>query len=84
MAISDPARTANRPGPRTPAGRRSRAPPIDSTPPELFASNALASTDRAYREVVYDLIGRHLRGIHPCGTGLVVHPRVLDPLTAAA
>ncbi len=29
-------------------------------------------TDRAYREAVYNVIGRHLRGVHPCGTGLVV------------
>ena len=28
--------------------------------------------DRAYREPVYNVIGRHLRGIYPCGTGLIV------------
>lgn len=29
-------------------------------------------TDRAYREAVYQAIGRHLKGIHPCSTGLIV------------
>lgn len=29
-------------------------------------------TDRAYREPVYQAIGRHLKGIHPCSTGLIV------------
>ena len=29
-------------------------------------------TDRAYREPVYNTVGRHLKGIFPCGTGLVV------------
>jgi len=28
--------------------------------------------DRAYREPVYNTVARHLRGIAPCGTGLVV------------
>lgn len=29
-------------------------------------------TDRAHREAVYNVIGRHLKGIHPCGTGIIV------------
>ncbi|MBV9786104.1 MAG: hypothetical protein JO264_20060 [Acidisphaera sp.] len=29
-------------------------------------------TDRAYREAVYPVIGRHLRGIHPVSTGVIV------------
>ena len=29
-------------------------------------------TDRAYREPVYNAVARHLRGIAPCGTGLIV------------
>ncbi len=29
-------------------------------------------TDRAYREPVYNVVGRHLRGVFPCGTGLIV------------
>lgn len=30
-------------------------------------------TDRAYREPVYQVIGRHLRGVFPCSTGLIVN-----------
>jgi len=30
-------------------------------------------TDRAYREPVYQVIGRHLRGVYPCSTGLIVN-----------
>jgi enamine deaminase RidA (YjgF/YER057c/UK114 family) len=30
-------------------------------------------TDRAYREPVYQMIGRHLRGVYPCSTGLIVN-----------
>lgn len=30
-------------------------------------------TDRAYRDTVYQVIGRHLKGIHPCSTGLIVN-----------
>ena len=29
-------------------------------------------TDRAFRTPVYKVVGEHLKGIHPCGTGLVV------------
>jgi len=29
-------------------------------------------TDRAYREEVYEVIGRWLKGIHVCSTGLIV------------
>jgi enamine deaminase RidA (YjgF/YER057c/UK114 family) len=28
--------------------------------------------DRAHREPVYNTVARHLRGVHPCGTGLIV------------
>jgi enamine deaminase RidA (YjgF/YER057c/UK114 family) len=28
--------------------------------------------DRGHREAVYNVIGRHFKGIHPCGTGLIV------------
>ena len=28
--------------------------------------------DRAYREPVYNTVARHLRGVAPCGTGLIV------------
>ncbi|HXA71019.1 MAG TPA: RidA family protein [Stellaceae bacterium] len=30
-------------------------------------------TDRAYREPVYTVVGRHLKGVFPCGTGLIVN-----------
>lgn len=30
-------------------------------------------TDRAYRDAVYQVIGRHLKGIHPVSTGLIVN-----------
>ncbi len=29
-------------------------------------------TDRGHREAIYNVIGRRLKGIHPCGTGLIV------------
>jgi enamine deaminase RidA (YjgF/YER057c/UK114 family) len=29
-------------------------------------------TDRAYRDPVYQAIGRHLKGVFPCSTGLIV------------
>ena len=28
--------------------------------------------ERAYREPVYNTVARHLRGVAPCGTGLIV------------
>jgi enamine deaminase RidA (YjgF/YER057c/UK114 family) len=30
-------------------------------------------TDRAYRDAVYQVVGRHLKGVYPCGTGLIVN-----------
>ncbi|MEE8532287.1 MAG: RidA family protein [Alphaproteobacteria bacterium] len=30
-------------------------------------------TDRAYRDAVYRTIGRHLKGVHPVSTGLIVN-----------
>ena len=33
---------------------------------------AVYITDRAYREPVYRAIGRHLKGVFPCSTGLIV------------
>lgn len=29
-------------------------------------------TDRAYREPVYEVIGRYFRNVYPCSTGLIV------------
>lgn len=28
--------------------------------------------DRAHREPVYNTVARHLKGVHPCGTGLII------------
>jgi enamine deaminase RidA (YjgF/YER057c/UK114 family) len=45
-------------------------------------------TDRAFREPVYQTIGRHLKGVHPVGTGLIVdglaHPRLLVEIDVEA
>lgn len=30
-------------------------------------------TDRAYREAIYQVIGRHLKGVYPVSTGLIVN-----------
>ena len=30
-------------------------------------------TDRAYREPVYRVVGRWLKGVYPCSTGLIVN-----------
>lgn len=30
-------------------------------------------TDRAYREAVYRVVGRHLKGVYPVSTGLIVN-----------
>ncbi|MBT5810753.1 MAG: RidA family protein [Rhodospirillaceae bacterium] len=36
---------------------------------------------RGHRDAVYQAVGRHLEGVHPCGTGLIVdglaNPRIL-------
>ena len=36
---------------------------------------------RAHREAVYQAVGKHMKGIHGCGTGLIVdgfaNPRIL-------
>ena len=37
-------------------------------------------TDRAYREPVYNTIGRHLAGVFPCGTGLIVNGLALPEM----
>jgi enamine deaminase RidA (YjgF/YER057c/UK114 family) len=45
-------------------------------------------TDRAFREPVYQTVGRHLKGIHPVGTGLIVdglaHTRLLVEIDVEA
>ena len=37
-------------------------------------------TDRAYREPVYKIVGRHLKGVFPCGTGLIVNGLALPEM----
>ena len=37
-------------------------------------------TDRAYREEVYQVVGRHLKGVFPCGTGLIVNGLALPEM----
>ena len=37
-------------------------------------------TDRAYREPVYNVVGRHMKGIYPCGTGLIVNGLALPEM----
>ncbi len=37
-------------------------------------------TDRAYREPVYNAVGRHLKGVFPCGTGLIVNGLALPEM----
>ena len=39
---------------------------------EHICKTTIYLTDRAYREEVYTVIGRHLKGIHVCSTGLIV------------
>ena len=37
-------------------------------------------TDRAYREEVYKTVGEHLKGVFPCGTGLIVNGLALPEM----
>ena len=39
---------------------------------EHICKTTIYITDRAYREEVYNVIGKHLKGIHVCSTGLIV------------
>jgi enamine deaminase RidA (YjgF/YER057c/UK114 family) len=39
---------------------------------EHICKTTIYITDRAYREKVYQVIGKHLKGIHVCSTGLIV------------
>ncbi|MDC0194756.1 Rid family hydrolase [Alphaproteobacteria bacterium] len=39
---------------------------------EHICKTTIYLTDRAYREEVYSVIGKHLKGIHVCSTGLIV------------
>ena len=39
---------------------------------EHICKTTIYITDRTYREEVYNVIGKHLKGIHVCSTGLIV------------
>ena len=39
---------------------------------EHICKTTIYITDRTYREEVYKVIGKHLKGIHVCSTGLIV------------
>ena len=39
---------------------------------EHICKTTIYITDGAYREKVYHVIGKHLKGIHVCSTGLIV------------
>ena len=39
---------------------------------EHICKTTIYITDRSYREEVYKVIGKHLKGIHVCSTGLIV------------
>ncbi len=39
---------------------------------EHICKTTIYITDRSYREEVYSVIGKHLKGIHVCSTGLIV------------
>ena len=45
-------------------------------------------TDRAYRVAIYTVVGKHLKGVFPCGTGIIVNglplPEMLVQLDLAA
>ena len=40
---------------------------------EHICKTTIYITDRAYREPVYRVIGKWLKGVHPCSTGLIVN-----------
>ncbi len=43
---------------------------------------------RAHREAIYNIVGQHMKGVHPCGTGLIVDgfakPNILVEIDADA
>jgi enamine deaminase RidA (YjgF/YER057c/UK114 family) len=39
---------------------------------EHICKTTIYLTDRAYREPVYQVVGRWLKGVYPCSTGLIV------------
>ena len=47
---------------------------------EHIVKTTIYITDRAYREEVYTEIGKHLKGVHPCSTGLIVNGLALPEM----
>ncbi len=47
---------------------------------EHICKTTIYITDRAYREEVYAVIGKHLAGVHPCSTGLIVNGLALPEM----
>ncbi len=47
---------------------------------EHICKTTIYITDRAYREPVYRVIGKWLKGVHPCSTGLIVNGLALPEM----
>ena len=47
---------------------------------EHICKTTIYITDRAYREPVYREIGKALKGVHPCSTGLIVNGLAIPEL----
>ncbi len=47
---------------------------------EHICKTTIYLTDRGHREAVYNVIGRHLAGVFPCSTGLIVHGLALPDM----
>ena len=45
-----------------------------------IAKTTIYITDRAHREPVYRVVGRWLKGVHPCSTGLIVNGLALPEM----
>lgn len=47
---------------------------------EHICKTTIYITDRSYREEVYEVIGRWLKGVHVCSTGLIVQGLALPEM----
>lgn len=47
---------------------------------EHICKTTIYITDRAYREEVYGVIGKWLKGVYPCSTGLIVNGLALPEM----
>ncbi len=47
---------------------------------EHICKTTIYITDRAYREEVYTVIGKWLKGVYPCSTGLIVSGLALEEM----